>query len=95
MNLTRSGYLRAGLASGVNATFPDQGVTPSMQPGAVVNLSEIPWTPLTDPVAGKPYRRAAALSQLLWGKKTEKKPARQAGLLSGARWRIEGRDWSG
>ena len=48
--------------SGVNATFPDQGVTPSLQPGVVVNLSEIPWTPLTDPVAGKPYRRAAALS---------------------------------
>jgi gluconolactonase len=57
--------------SGVNATFPDQGVTPSLQPGVVVNLSEIPWTPLTDPVAGKPYRRAAALSQLLWGKNAQ------------------------
>ena len=28
--------------SGVNATFPDQGVTPSLQPGVVVNLNEIP-----------------------------------------------------
>src|SRR5688572_1571252 len=57
--------------SGVNATFPDHAVTPSLQPGVVVNLSEIPWTPLTDPVAGKPYRRAAALSQLLWGKNAQ------------------------
>ena len=57
--------------SGVNATFPDQGVTPSLQPGVVVNLSEIPWTPLTDPVAGNSYRRAAALSQLLWGKNAQ------------------------
>ena len=39
--------------SGVNATFPDQGVTPSLQPGVVVNLSEIPWTPLTDPGRGQ------------------------------------------
>src|SRR5688572_16508936 len=57
--------------SGVNATFPDHAVTPSLQPGVVVNLSEIPWTPLTDPVAGNSYRRAAALSQLLWGKNAQ------------------------
>ena len=57
--------------SGVNVTFPDQGVTPSLQPGVVVNISEIPWTPLTDPVAGNSYRRPAALSQLLWGKNAQ------------------------
>ena len=39
--------------SGVNATFPDQGVTPSLQPGVVVNVNEIQWTPITDPVAGQ------------------------------------------
>ena len=43
------------------STFPDQGVTPSLQPGVVVNLNEIQWTPLTDPVAGKSYRRSTAL----------------------------------
>jgi gluconolactonase len=57
--------------SGVNVTFPDQGVTPSLQPGVVVNLNEIPWTPLTDPVAGKSYRRGAAHSQLIWGKNAQ------------------------
>src|SRR5688500_19070737 len=54
--------------SGVNATFPDQGVTPSLQPGVVVDLNEIQWTPITDPIGGKPYRRSSALSRLIWGK---------------------------
>jgi gluconolactonase len=57
--------------SGANASFPDQGVTPSLQPGVVVNLNEIQWTPLTDPVAGQPYRRSTALSRLIWGKNAQ------------------------
>jgi gluconolactonase len=57
--------------SGVNATFADQGVMPSLQPGVVVNLNEIPWTPLTDPVSGKSYKRGAAHSQLIWGKNAQ------------------------
>ncbi len=57
--------------SGVNATFPDQGVTPSLQPGVVVNLNEIQWTPITDPVGGKTYRRSTALSRLIWGKNAQ------------------------
>ncbi|HTG72977.1 MAG TPA: SMP-30/gluconolactonase/LRE family protein [Terriglobia bacterium] len=57
--------------SGVNVTFADQGVTPSLQPGVVVSLNEIPWTPLTDPEEGKSYRRSTALSQLIWGKNAQ------------------------
>ena len=57
--------------SGVNATFPDQGVTPSLQPGVVVNVNDIQWTPLTDPVAGKAYRRSTAHSRLIWGKNAQ------------------------
>ena len=57
--------------SGVNPGFPDQGVTPSLRPGAVVNLNEIQWTPLTDPVGGQSYRRSTALSRLIWGKNAQ------------------------
>ena len=57
--------------SGVNVDFPDQGVTPSLRPGVVVNLNEIQWTPLTDPVAGQTYRRSTALSRLVWGKNAQ------------------------
>jgi gluconolactonase len=57
--------------SGVTATFPDQGVTPSLPPGVVVNLNEIQWTPLVDPVAGRSYRRTTALSRLIWGKNAQ------------------------
>ena len=39
--------------SGVDVTFPDQGVKPSLQPGVVVHLDDIPFTPLTDPETGK------------------------------------------
>ena len=46
--------------SAANAAFADQGVTPSLPPGVVVNVNEIQWTPLTDPVPGKPYRRSTA-----------------------------------
>jgi len=57
--------------SGATATFADQGVTPSLQPGTVVSLTEIPWTPLTDPDSAKSYRRSAAHSQLIWGKNAQ------------------------
>jgi gluconolactonase len=57
--------------AGVNVTFPDQGVTPSLQPGVVVDLQEIQWTPLVDPIAGQSYRRSTALSKLLWGKNAQ------------------------
>jgi gluconolactonase len=53
------------------ATFPDQGVTPSLTPGVVVNLNDIQLTPLVDPLAGKPYRRSTALSRLIWGKNAQ------------------------
>ena len=48
--------------SGVNVTFQDQGVTPSLQPGVVVQLSDIPFTPLTNPVEGQSYKRASSHS---------------------------------
>jgi gluconolactonase len=57
--------------SGANVTFPDQGVKPSIEPGTVVNLNDIPFTPLTNPEAGKPYKRASAHSQLIWGKNAQ------------------------
>jgi gluconolactonase len=57
--------------SGVDVTFPDQGVMPSLQPGVIVNLADIPFTPLTDPEKEKPYKRASAHSQLIWGKNAQ------------------------
>ena len=57
--------------SGVDVTFPDQGVMPSLQPGVVVNLTDIPFTPITDPEKEKPYKRASAHSQLIWGKNAQ------------------------
>lgn len=57
--------------AGVKVTFPDQGVAPSLQPGAVVAVNDIPWTPITEPVAGKPYRRSTAHSRLIWGKNAQ------------------------
>jgi gluconolactonase len=57
--------------SGLNVTFPDQGVTPSLQPGVVVPLSDIPFTPLTNPEEGKSYKRASSRSQLIWGKNAQ------------------------
>ena len=66
-HLTRAGQKTAG----VNVTFPDQGVTPSLRPGVVVDLQAIQWTPLTDPVAGQSYRRSTALSKLIWGRNAQ------------------------
>jgi gluconolactonase len=53
---------------GVNATFPDQGVTPSLQPGIVVNFQ---WTPVIDPDTTKSYRRSSGQSRLIWGKNAQ------------------------
>jgi gluconolactonase len=57
--------------SAAQASFPDQGVTPSLTPGVVVNVNEIQWTPLTDPVAGLDYVRSSALSRLIWGRNAQ------------------------
>lgn len=57
--------------AGVSITFPDQGVTPSIQPGVVVDLNDIQWTPLTDPVSGRSYRRSTTHSRLLWGRNAQ------------------------
>ena len=57
--------------SGVSVTFPDQGVTPSLPPGVVVDVNDIQWTPLTDPVPGKWYRRSTTHARLLWGRNAQ------------------------
>ena len=57
--------------SAANAAFADQGATPSLPPGVVVNLNEVQWTPLIDPVPGKPYRRSTANARLIWGKNAQ------------------------
>lgn len=58
-------------ASGANVAFADQGVTPSLPPGVVVNVNDIQWTPLTDPVPGKSYRRSVAHARLIAGKNAQ------------------------
>jgi gluconolactonase len=57
--------------SGVTATFPDQGVEPSLPPGTVVSVNDIQWTPITDPVPGRSYRRSTAYSRLIWGRNAQ------------------------
>ena len=57
--------------SGVSVSFPDQGVTPSLQPGVVVNVDDIQWTPLTDPVPDRSYRRSTTHARLLWGRNAQ------------------------
>ena len=66
-HLALAGQTTAGATVG----FPDQGVTPSLAPGVVVELQEIQWTPLTDPVGGQSYRRSTGLSKLIWGKNAQ------------------------
>jgi gluconolactonase len=56
---------------GVNAAFPDQGATPSLQPGVVVNLNDIQWTPVINPDTTKSYRRSTGQSRLIWGKNAQ------------------------
>jgi gluconolactonase len=58
-------------ASAANAAFPDQGATPSLPAGVVVDVNEIQWTPLIDPVAGNSYRRSTANARLIWGKNAQ------------------------
>ena len=60
--------------SGVSPSFPDQGVTPSIPPGVVVNLNEIQLTPLVDPLAGKTYKRSTGLSRLDLGQERADQP---------------------
>ena len=63
---------RAGQnTDGVSVTFPDQGVTPSLQPGTVIDVNDIQLTPLTDPVAGRTYRRSTTHARLLWGRNAQ------------------------
>lgn len=57
--------------SSVNASFPDQGVTPSLPPGVVVNLHDIQWTPVTDPNPALSYRRSPGQSRLIWGRNAQ------------------------
>jgi hypothetical protein len=66
-HLALAGYA----ASDATATFPDQGVAPSLPPGVVVNLNQIQWTPLSDPVGGTSYRRSSTHARLIWGKNAQ------------------------
>jgi gluconolactonase len=56
---------------GISVAFPDQGVTPSLPPAVVVDVDDIQWTPLTDPVSGKSYRRSTTQARLLWGRNAQ------------------------
>ena len=49
---------------------PGPSVTPSLQPGVVVNLNES-MDAADDPLADKSYQRSAAQSQLIWGKNAQ------------------------
>lgn len=53
--------------AGIDVSFPDQGATPSLEPGVVVSLHDIQWTPVTDPPEGQSYRRSPGQSRLIWG----------------------------
>ncbi len=57
--------------TGVQVTFPDQGVAPSIAAGSLVDLNDIPFTPLTDPEPGKSYKRASSHSRLIWGRNAQ------------------------
>jgi gluconolactonase len=67
----RADMLRmAGAAEPVygDVSFPDQGVTPSLLPGLVYRLGDVPLTPLTDPDPSIPHKRSAANSRVVWGR---------------------------
>ncbi|MFQ5929141.1 MAG: hypothetical protein ACE5MK_05550 [Acidobacteriota bacterium] len=53
----------AELSEGANTSFPDQTAEPSLQPGRVYDLNQIPFTPLT--------KDASARSRLIWGKNAQ------------------------
>jgi len=62
----------AGLdTSGADPGFPDQGATPSLEPGVVVNINQIQWTPLTDPQPDLGYPRSSAQARLIWGRNAQ------------------------
>ena len=46
-------------------------MTPSLQPGVVVNFNDIQWTPVTIPIASKSYRRSTGHSRLIWGRNAQ------------------------
>jgi gluconolactonase len=56
---------------GAKPGFADQGVKPSLEPGVVVNINEIQWTPLTDPAADLGYKRSSAQARLVWGRNAQ------------------------
>lgn len=53
---------------GSSVSFPDQGVTPSVQAGMVYNINEIQWAGLTPPNSKASHRRSRAGSRLIWGR---------------------------
>jgi gluconolactonase len=57
--------------SGASIRFPDQGVTPSLEPGVVIDLDDIQWTPLTDSAPGRTYRHSNTNAHLLWGRNAQ------------------------
>lgn len=57
--------------AGINPTFPDQGVTPSIAPGVVVNLLDIQLTPLLNPDPAASYRRSTGQARLIWGRNAQ------------------------
>jgi gluconolactonase len=57
--------------SGANVAFADQGVTPSVQPGVVIDMEDIQWTPLTDPMPDRSYRHSNTNARLLWGRNAQ------------------------
>ena len=57
--------------AGATVSFPDQGATPSLQPGVAIDLNQLQWTPLTDPAPGQSYRRSTTHSRLLWGRNAQ------------------------
>ena len=58
----------ATLPADAKVSFPDQGVTPSLLPGLVYRLGDVPLTPLTDPDPSLPQKRSAANSRVVWGR---------------------------
>ncbi|MSO23245.1 MAG: gluconolaconase [Acidobacteria bacterium] len=48
--------------------FPDQGASPSLEPGKVYNLNEVQWTSITKADPNQTYKQSNAHSRLIWGK---------------------------
>ena len=56
------------IPAGGSVGYPDQGVTPSIDPGKVINVHEIQWAGLTPADTHQSYRRSGAGSRLVWGR---------------------------